>query len=260
VSGQASVRISDAEAAVLIAINAHLDEPVTLRDIRKEEFADLPLRTFLQRVASLKDHGLIATAAMDELVIPTGQVAWETESTPGEPMGERIAVLIQHVVISASMLALVGIGVRLGGAWVALSVCACALLLWITRRMLVFSDFYGRYTGRAPVFRSGAIISTGLFVSLTAVFAAVTAILLTIGAVTEAEPLDQPTVLYTFGYYFWNFLDAIPALDVPETLHWARPAEFTDRLSGVLLLAYKLLAILPLVGILQAILSRARQT
>lgn len=52
------------------------------------------------------------------------------------------------------------------------------------------------------------------------------------------------------AYYLWHLVDALPVLGVTEALHWEQPVIFTDSWSGVLLLAFKVLLLIPMVRIL----------
>jgi hypothetical protein len=82
---------------------------------------------------------------------------------------------------------------------------------------------------------------------LTATFAGLTAVLTAHGWLeTNAEGTSN-LVWQALASYTWHFLDAIPALKVPETLNWKLGTNFTDYRSGVLLLTYKLLVIIPVV-------------
>jgi hypothetical protein len=57
--------------------------------------------------------------------------------------------------------------------------------------------------------------------------------------------------------YVWNILDAIPGLKVPETLTWDDPGHrFTNGFGGALLLAFKMLVILPVLAVLVALFSK----
>lgn len=49
-------------------------------------------------------------------------------------------------------------------------------------------------------------------------------------------------------FYAWNFLESIPSLNVPETLGWDKPYKDGDALARILLLAFKLTVIIPVVG------------
>jgi hypothetical protein len=48
-------------------------------------------------------------------------------------------------------------------------------------------------------------------------------------------------------FYLWNLFDAIPSLNVTDSLHWRIGLTYTDSRSGALLLAYKVMVILPIV-------------
>jgi hypothetical protein len=69
-----------------------------------------------------------------------------------------------------------------------------------------------------------------------------------VGSTKRATP-DSGIVELTRRYYLWHILDAVPLLDVPDSLTWKRGNTYVDRTSGVLLLTYKLLVILPIIGI-----------
>jgi len=49
-------------------------------------------------------------------------------------------------------------------------------------------------------------------------------------------------------FYAWHFLNSIPGLKITETLRWTQPYEYKDSLSGVLLLGFKLVVIIPVIG------------
>jgi hypothetical protein len=49
-------------------------------------------------------------------------------------------------------------------------------------------------------------------------------------------------------FYLWHFMDSIPGLDIPKTLRWDSPFQYSDKLSGGILLAFKLTVILPIIG------------
>lgn len=60
-------------------------------------------------------------------------------------------------------------------------------------------------------------------------------------------------------FYLWNFLDAVPVLEIPDTLNWQEPSfEVTDHAGGGLLLAYKVLVIVPVIGALVELWDRRR--
>jgi hypothetical protein len=56
-------------------------------------------------------------------------------------------------------------------------------------------------------------------------------------------------------FYIWHLLDSIPLLDIPQTIRWAKPYEYSDSLSGWLLLAFKAFVILPLIQAVRLVLA-----
>jgi hypothetical protein len=58
-----------------------------------------------------------------------------------------------------------------------------------------------------------------------------------------------------FDAYSWQLCDAVPALHLPQTLHWAKPAAFPTQSSGAVLIVYRLLIVI-LVGNLVADIGR----
>jgi hypothetical protein len=56
-------------------------------------------------------------------------------------------------------------------------------------------------------------------------------------------------------FYIWHLLDSVPLLDIPQTIRWAKPYEYSDSLSGWLLLAFKAFVILPLIQAVRLVLA-----
>jgi hypothetical protein len=52
-------------------------------------------------------------------------------------------------------------------------------------------------------------------------------------------------------FYTWNFLDAVPLLEVNETLRWEEPIEYRGALAAWLVLAVKVAVILPVVQLVR---------
>jgi hypothetical protein len=100
------------------------------------------------------------------------------------------------------------------------------------------------------------------FVALTELFSAVTTLLVAQETVSTADAVVPRTDLYakTEAQYVWHFTDAIPALEVPQTLKWKAPYEFADAAGGSLVLIHKILVILPVVGLVVDLISRAGGT
>jgi hypothetical protein len=92
----------------------------------------------------------------------------------------------------------------------------------------------------------------------TAAFAAAAAVLVHHDLIASTGPTTDDWLAYrTFETFAWNFADAVPVLKVPETLHWKPELELTSVTGGALVLAYKLLLVLPLVQLAAIALSRS---
>jgi hypothetical protein len=85
---------------------------------------------------------------------------------------------------------------------------------------------------------------------LTEVFTAVTVLLVTQGVITTGGTTIADSDIYwrTELLYLWQFADAIPALDAPTTLNWSAPYHLDGISGGSLLLGFKILVLLPVVG------------
>jgi hypothetical protein len=81
-------------------------------------------------------------------------------------------------------------------------------------------------------------------------FSALTVTLARVGLVCFQPPIpDADTAIASVqDFYLWHFMDSIPGLDIPRTLRWDNPYLYTDRLSGWILLTFKLTVILPVIG------------
>ena len=91
-------------------------------------------------------------------------------------------------------------------------------------------------------------------------FAVVTAILHQRGVVTAtpADAFDEPW-FDASSYYLWSLAEAIPVLEIPQTIGWELGFRFTDRVTPVLLLFYKLALIGPLIAVGTLMWRDARQ-
>jgi hypothetical protein len=58
-----------------------------------------------------------------------------------------------------------------------------------------------------------------------------------------------PSLWAVEQYYLWHLADAVPLVEVPQTVRWPEPQGFDDHGSGVLLLLFKVMVIIPLVSI-----------
>jgi hypothetical protein len=88
-----------------------------------------------------------------------------------------------------------------------------------------------------------------LFASLTSIFAAITVIAAKEKLVrfTGGSP-GSPSFEESARLYVWHFSNAVPLLDVNETLRWKAPLVYTSSRAGILVLLYKMAVIIPLIG------------
>jgi hypothetical protein len=67
---------------------------------------------------------------------------------------------------------------------------------------------------------------------------------------TVSEPADA------LDFFTWQFLDAIPGLDVTTTSRWEEPLGYSDSGVRALVLAFKIFAIVPIIGAFVAFARR----
>jgi len=141
-----------------------------------------------------------------------------------------------------------GLGVPLVVAWSVLYL-ACVYQLWTEdgRRRIATA---GRGLSRlAPFFVAFVVAQIAIIL-----FATLAAMLARHGAIEFKKPVSEPSDALDF--FLWHFLDAIPGLDVTTTLRWGEPLGYEDTGVGWLLLAFKVFAIVPIIG---AFVAFARQ-
>jgi len=102
-------------------------------------------------------------------------------------------------------------------------------------------------SGRALVV--SAILALAL---LTEVFTAATVLLVTQDGITAqgGNITDANIYARTELLYLWQFFDAIPAIDATKTLNWEPPYHLNGVSGGSLLLGFKVLVLLPIVGLI----------
>src|SRR5207302_1079822 len=91
------------------------------------------------------------------------------------------------------------------------------------------------------------VYSISLLVMAASVFASISVTLQRCGYATFKPPLPNdlsPVV----DFYMWHFVNLIPGLGIPETLHWTQPYQYSDHLSGAVLLIFKIAVILPVIA------------
>jgi len=95
---------------------------------------------------------------------------------------------------------------------------------------------------------------------VTGEFAVVSTFLYLQGIATTSpeRPLTDP-VNDSYWYYIWNFLNAIPILELPQTLGLDLPFRYTDPWNRLLLLIYKIVLIGPVIATTVLIWRDARR-
>jgi hypothetical protein len=114
---------------------------------------------------------------------------------------------------------------------------------------------------RAAVEEPGIVLGAALasVALLTMLYAATTAVFDANGWLESRPATEDKFAWRALEYYAWQFFDAIPALEIPSTVEWSRGTTYVDVQSGGLLLAYKLLAIVPIVRLIVELVEARRQ-
>jgi hypothetical protein len=95
-------------------------------------------------------------------------------------------------------------------------------------------------------------VAGGLMLVLA--FSAVTGVLLNEGFASSKPAPDGHVFLDLETHYAWQVTKAIPGLDATDTLHWSQPHELGGATGGALLLIFKILVILPVLGLVKYLL------
>ena len=125
-------------------------------------------------------------------------------------------------------------------------------LWWVMRQ----SRLWERWAFWKPdrVDSGRALVASALLVLalLTEVFTAATVVLVTQGAITAQGANLTDTDIYwrTELLYLWQFVHSIPAVDATDTLNWQPPYHLNGISGGSLLLSFKVLVLLPIVGLI----------
>jgi len=111
----------------------------------------------------------------------------------------------------------------------------------------------GRAHLRRALARIGAAASflfpIALFINVLVLFALATSYLVAWGVASFAQ--DQPSNARVVAFYCWHFLDLVPLIDVPQTLHWSRPLTYPDWRIGLLVLGFELTGVLPVIALIR---------
>jgi hypothetical protein len=115
--------------------------------------------------------------------------------------------------------------------------------------------------GGPSVFNLAGLTLT-IWVWATVGFAGLSVLLYLHGVATtapaQALAVKDPLWDLAVNFYVWKSLDAIPVLEIPQTAGWEPAFRFTDHVSPVLLLLYKIVVILPVIETARLIWQRRR--
>lgn len=148
--------------------------------------------------------------------------------------------LVEWLTVDASQQFVRVIGVGFGLILAALGI---AVLAWIYWRIQVDPEDLKPYV----VAMLSSLATVGV---CTAAFAGLTTELWRQGVVAAESAGVTPGLWRVEAYYLWHLIDAVPLLDAPETVRWEQPVVFSDPWSGGLLLAFKILLLIPLIRVI----------
>jgi hypothetical protein len=92
------------------------------------------------------------------------------------------------------------------------------------------------------------LFSVAMFVFALLPFAALSSILADLGYAIFEPAVPRGEFWRLQDLYLWHFMNSVPSLKIPQTLLWEEPFLYKDHLSGVLLLAFKIIVIVPVIA------------
>lgn len=121
------------------------------------------------------------------------------------------------------------------------------LLLWAwlisgNRGVRIFTQLYRQGIWWPFVF------SVAMFVFAMLPFAALSSIFADLGYAIFEPSVPRGEFWRLQDLYLWHLMNSVPSLHIPETLLWQEPYRYKDHLSGVLLLAFKIIVIVPVIA------------
>jgi hypothetical protein len=102
------------------------------------------------------------------------------------------------------------------------------------------------------------LFSVAMLVFALLPFAALSSILADLGYAIFEPRVPRGEFWRLQDLYLWHFMSSVPGLKIPETLLWPEPFRYKDHLSGVLLLAFKIIVIVPVIASFTVGLGSAR--
>jgi hypothetical protein len=161
-------------------------------------------------------------------------VAW---TAGGAVVVVGLCRLILVVTIDAHpAVAVTGVAV-IAVAWLA---CVCALV-WVYWRSRLGANAAKPFLVALAV----SVVAVGVSVEM---FSGATTLLWRHDLVAGAPGVD-PGLWRSEQYHLWHLVGSIPLLGIPEGVHWEQPSLFGDTFGRALLLAFKLLLVVPLIRI-----------
>jgi hypothetical protein len=147
-------------------------------------------------------------------------------------------------------------------------VLVAAVMVALTGFIVLMTGFAERWlpwrppTGNLLFFRG---FETALaLLALTEGFTAAMLLLSQVGAISIAPPIAGPQAATARppdqwgaaeSILIWNLLDMLPSVKAPQTLNLTLAYHVTDSLGGLVLLAYKVLVVIPVIGAIRKLLS-----
>jgi hypothetical protein len=128
-------------------------------------------------------------------------------------------------------------------AWGILLAGALALIATKSMRNRMLERFVRVSVGLPAAYSFSVLMLASLF------FSSVSFVLLQEGKLALAPGSSPDVTLASLSDFFlWHFLDAVPLLKIPETLKWGVPLTYTSGTVGLIVLVFKVVVILPVIG------------
>jgi hypothetical protein len=137
---------------------------------------------------------------------------------------------------------------------------------WFTLSGLAIAVTMSIENARRWIVRFLLKLEFGIFVTLTCITFEIVYMTILFGSLTFALQRHglvllhmtsgmRPTANDVIIFYLWYFLNAIPLLDITNAVHWVVPITYKGALTGVLLICYKALVIVPMIATLVLVLK-----
>ena len=137
----------------------------------------------------------------------------------------------------------------IGNAWVALAIVGFAAVLLLLFAALMTNEQFLRDVSLQGT-RWPSVLSITLGWLAVVVFGGLSCGFERIGIVElqPSVPLAEGCATRYADFYLWHLFDSIPGIKFNETVGWTQRYAYSDKLSGWLLLAFKVLVIVSVIG------------